>query len=161
MTHTPWSSPHAPTPSSGPLPPAGWIDHVGTDPALALEMLVPGWYPAEETEPDPKALADGELARLPPALAAFRRLARLRPTPHRFSNPALLRPRHVRRPHGGQLVFAADNQGVRDWSIPWPLRDGPTDSGHPLAHVVGEVVEGLPLFPSLSGPPGPRRSGRE
>ncbi|CAL9370054.1 hypothetical protein C1708_28365 [Streptomyces sp. DH-12] len=116
-------------------------------------MLVPGWCPAEETEPDPKALADGELARLPPALAAFHRLARLRPTPHRFSNPVLLRPRHVRRPHGGQLVFAADNQGVRDWSIPWPLRGGPTDSGHPFAHVVGEVVEGLPSSRLSAGHP--------
>ncbi|MFJ5899003.1 hypothetical protein ACIQFZ_26845 [Streptomyces sp. NPDC093064] len=132
MTHTPWSSPHATTPSSGPLPPVDWIDHVDTDPVRALEMLVLGWYPAEEAEPDPKALADDELARLPPALAAFHRLARLRPALHRFSNPVLLHPQHVKRPHGSQLVFAADNQGVRDWSIPWPPRGGPMDSDPPV-----------------------------
>jgi hypothetical protein len=69
---------------------------------------------------------------MPPALAAFHRLARLRPSLHRFSNPVLLHPQHVTRPRGSQLVFAADNQGVRDWSIPWPPQGSPADSDPPV-----------------------------
>jgi hypothetical protein len=120
MTQTPWSTPRAAAPTTGPLTSVDWIDHVDTDPIRALEILVLGWYPAEDTKLDQEALTDDELVGLPQALAAFHRLARLRPALHRFSNPVLLRPRHTSGPLGGRLVFAADNQGCRDWSIPWP-----------------------------------------
>ncbi|MFF8410602.1 hypothetical protein [Streptomyces omiyaensis] len=117
---------------AGLLPPIDWIDHVGTDPIRALEMLVLGWYPAEEVKPALEAPTDEELANLPPSLAAFHRLARLRPALHRFSNPMLEQPRRVERPWGGLLVFAAENQGCADWSIPWPPQGGPADADPPV-----------------------------
>ncbi|AVH93774.1 hypothetical protein C5L38_00730 [Streptomyces sp. WAC00288] len=112
-----------------------WVDHVDTDPVRALEMLVLGWYPAEDAPPDPDAPADDVLALLPKALAAFHRLARVRPALYRFCHPMLLHPRHVTRRDGGRLVFAVENQGCADWSIPWPSRGGPEDVDPPgLAH---------------------------
>ncbi|MFD7975317.1 hypothetical protein [Streptomyces sp. NPDC059071] len=30
------------------------------------------------------------------------------------------------------MVFATDNQGCRDWSIPWPPQGGPADSDPPV-----------------------------
>ncbi|SEC24762.1 hypothetical protein [Streptomyces sp. TLI_105] len=116
----------------GPPLSVDWIDYVDTDPVRALEMLVLGWYPAEEAPPDPDAPADDVLALLPPALAAFHRLARTRPALYRFCHPMLLRPQHVTRPHGSQLVFAVENQGCRDWSIPWPPQTGPEDADPPV-----------------------------
>ena len=91
-----------------------WVDHVDTDPVRALEMLVLGWYPAEDAPPDPDAPTDDVLALLPPALAAFHRLARVRPGLYRFCHPMLLYPRHVTRRDGGRLVFAVENQGCAD-----------------------------------------------
>ncbi|MER6345094.1 hypothetical protein ACWC10_06035 [Streptomyces sp. NPDC001595] len=132
MTLSPWS-PGAVTSLPGPpLLPVDWIDHVDTDPIRALEMFVLGWYPADEADPDPEAPTDGDLAGLPASLAAFHRLARLRPALRRFSNPVLPRPQRAERPYGSQLVFATDNQGCRDWSIPWPPRGGPADSDPPV-----------------------------
>ncbi|MFE6223673.1 MULTISPECIES: hypothetical protein [unclassified Streptomyces] len=154
MTLSPGPSPHAVSPSSTePLPSVDWIDHVDTDPNRALEMLVLGWYPAEEVEPNPEALTDEELAGLPSSLAAFHRLARLRPALHRFSNPMLERPRRVERPWGGLLVFAVENQGCADWSIPWPPQGGPADADpavwrteDPYAEEDPEMIpEGEPL----------------
>ncbi|MFC7979174.1 hypothetical protein ACFUT3_28565 [Streptomyces cinereoruber] len=109
-----------------------WVDHVDTDPVRALEMLVLGWYPAEDAPPDPDAPADDVLALLPKALAAFHRLARVRPALYRFCHPMLLHPRHVTRRDGGRLVFAVENQGCADWSIPWPPQGGPEDVDPPV-----------------------------
>ncbi|MFC8267525.1 hypothetical protein ACFUIZ_17625 [Streptomyces cinereoruber] len=116
----------------GPPLSVDWIDHVDTDPVRALEMLVLGWYPAEDAPPDPDAPTDDVLALLPPALATFHRLARVRPALYRFYRPVLLRPQQVTRPHGSQLVFAVENQGHRDWSVPWPLQTGPEGSDPPV-----------------------------
>ncbi|GHJ97950.1 hypothetical protein SNE510_74690 [Streptomyces sp. NE5-10] len=132
MTLSSWPSPHAVTSSTEPVPSLDWIDHVDTDPIRALEMLVLGWYPAEEVEPNLEAPTDEELAGLPPSLAAFHRLARLRPALHRFSNPVLEQPRRAERSRGGLLVFAVENQGCRDWSIPWPPQGGPADVDPPV-----------------------------
>ncbi|NML54718.1 hypothetical protein HHL19_19070 [Streptomyces sp. R302] len=116
----------------GPPLSVDWVDHVDTDPIRALEMLVLGWYPAEETPLDPEAPTDDVLALLPPSLAAFHRLARVRPALYRFNHPMLLLPRHVARPDGGRLVFAVENQGCRDWCIPWPPEGGPGDADPPV-----------------------------
>ncbi|MFC8585282.1 hypothetical protein ACFUGD_12125 [Streptomyces sp. NPDC057217] len=116
----------------GPPLPVDWIDHVDTDPVRALEMLALGWYPAEETPPDPDAPTDDVLALLPPALAALHRLARIRPALYRFHRPMLPRPQHVMRPHGGRLVFAVEHQGHRDRSVPWPPRAGPEGPDPPV-----------------------------
>ncbi|MFI8251968.1 hypothetical protein [Streptomyces filamentosus] len=109
-----------------------WVDHVDTDPVRALEMLVLGWYPAEDAPPDPDAPTDDVLALLPPARAAFHRLARVRPALYRFCHPMLLHPRHVTRRDGGRLVFAVENQGGADWTIPWPPQGGPEDADPPV-----------------------------
>ncbi|MFI9211536.1 hypothetical protein ACIGW7_25865 [Streptomyces sp. NPDC053253] len=132
MTLSPRPSPHAVTSSTEPLPSLDWIDHVDTDPIRALEMLVLGWYPAEEVEPGTEAPTDEDLAGLPPSLAAFHRLARLRPALRRFGNPMLEQPRRAERSRGGLLVFAVENQGCRDWSIPWPPQGGPADVDPPV-----------------------------
>ncbi|WP_411108576.1 hypothetical protein [Streptomyces sp. c-19] len=116
----------------GPPLSVDWIDHVDTDPVRALEMLVLGWYPFEEAPPNLDAPTDDVLALLPPALAAFHRTARVRPALYRFCHPMFLRPQHVTRPHGGQLVFAVENQGCRDWSIPWPPQAGPEETDPPV-----------------------------
>ncbi|MFE1292754.1 hypothetical protein [Streptomyces sp. NPDC058751] len=118
-----------PVPEPGPVPGVGWVDHVETDPVRALESFVLGWFPTEETEPAKEATAEGDLDALPTALAAFHRLARLRPALHRFHNPMLKQPKRACGPYGDRLVFAMDNQGVRDWSIPWP--QGEQDEADP------------------------------
>ncbi|MEU9994193.1 hypothetical protein [Streptomyces sp. NPDC050848] len=132
FTSSPRHTPCPATSAAGSLLPIDWIDHVDTDPVRALEMLVLGWYPAEDAPPNPDAPTDDVLALLPRALAAFHRLARVRPALYRFSNPMLLRPQHITRPHGSQLVFAVDNQWVRDWSIPWPPQVGREDADPPV-----------------------------
>ncbi|MFI8515910.1 hypothetical protein ACIGHB_32800 [Streptomyces sp. NPDC085460] len=120
-----------------PLPAVDWIDHVDTDPIRALELLVLGWYPAEDSPPDPDAPTDDAVALLPPPLAAFHRLARLRPALYRFNHPMLLHPQHVTRPDGARMVFAVENQGCSDWTIPWPPRGGPEDDDPPVWHTEG------------------------
>ncbi|WP_127500748.1 hypothetical protein [Actinoplanes solisilvae] len=113
------------TPETGARSPMSvdWIDLVNTDPDRALEMLVLGWYGAEDAKADPDAPTEDQLADLPRSLAAFHRLARHRPALYRFSNPIVPRPWQVSRPHGELLVFAVENQHVRDWSIRWPSTD--------------------------------------
>jgi hypothetical protein len=56
-------------------------------------------------------------------LAALYRLARIRPAFHRFRNPVLKQPRRTSGLLGGRLVFAADGDGTRDWSIPSPPQE--------------------------------------
>ncbi|MFJ3099644.1 hypothetical protein [Streptomyces hydrogenans] len=132
-----WTSvsrtPPAPgTSPEGPPLSVDWVDHVDTNPMRALEMLVLGWYPAEDAPPDPDAPTDDVLALLPKALTAFHRLARVRPALYRFKHPMLLNPRHVTRRDGGRLVFAVENQGCRDWTIPWPPQGGQEDDDPPV-----------------------------
>ncbi|MFF9297930.1 hypothetical protein [Streptomyces sp. NPDC014764] len=64
-------------PTAAPLSPGlDWLDRVHTDPGLALESFVTGWYPAQaETRPTDIAIPDS----VPYALADFYRLTEKRP----------------------------------------------------------------------------------
>ncbi|MFF0390763.1 hypothetical protein ACFYS8_19045 [Kitasatospora sp. NPDC004615] len=99
------------------LPGLGWLDHVDSEPGWALELFVTGWHP-EAVEPQ----AVGEIPRsIPPALADFYRLAARYPGilggQNRIRSVGAVRPDSS----AGFLVFADENQGGWDWSIPWEV----------------------------------------
>ncbi|MFI6940224.1 hypothetical protein ACIBI4_13195 [Streptomyces sp. NPDC050418] len=108
-----------PVPACGPVPDVHWVDLVDTDPLRALELFVLGWFPAEGAEPAQEENAPGIVGQLPEALAAFYRLGRLRPALHGFPDWVPEQPKREHGPSGERLVFAVENQGCRDWSIPW------------------------------------------
>ncbi|MBC9716732.1 hypothetical protein H9Y04_29780 [Streptomyces sp. TRM66268-LWL] len=108
-----------PVPARGPVPDVDWVDLVDSDPIRALESFVLGWFPAEEPASAKEGDAAGEIGQLPEALAAFYRLGRLRPALHRFPDWVPEQPERKHGPSGDRLVFAVENQGCRDWSIPW------------------------------------------
>ncbi|MEU2490978.1 hypothetical protein [Streptomyces sp. NPDC007883] len=123
------------------LPGLQWLQYVEDDPRHALELFVTGWYtesgPAPSSSPVPKFV--------PPALAHFYRLAERRPDILGQQNfiepPADL----ASRSHGERMVFAVENQGGWDWSIPWQPDAGDIDPAVALTTQDVPVPEQEPL----------------
>ncbi|MFE7528076.1 hypothetical protein ACFU7Y_20510 [Kitasatospora sp. NPDC057542] len=123
------------------LPGLEWLEQVGTDPRRALEIFVTGWYP--ETDPAPHARTIPGF--VPPALADFYRLAEKRPAilgQQNFIEPLA---KLTRGSHGGRMVFAVENQGGWDWSIPQQLNIAGTDPDVGLTSGDAPVPEREPL----------------
>ncbi|MFG2910251.1 hypothetical protein ACGF13_35030 [Kitasatospora sp. NPDC048286] len=123
------------------LPGIGWLDHVKTDPGLALELFVTGWHPVTERQPPfteiPKSL--------PLALARFYRLAGERPAIRGGQNRIRSVTRLSTDNRGERLFFADENHGGWDWSIPWELDGEDTDPIVWLTEDTQPVPEQEPL----------------
>ncbi|MGW1077962.1 hypothetical protein [Streptomyces sp. NPDC002537] len=123
------------------LPGLEWLELVEYDPRQALEVFVTGWYP----EADPAPPARTVPAFVPPALADFYRLAERRPAILGKQNA--IEPLAALTPGGceGRLVFAVENQGGWDWSLPWQPNAADTDPAVVLTRDGASTPEQEPL----------------
>jgi hypothetical protein len=64
-----------PVPAPGPVPDVEWVDDIATDPVRAMESLILGWFPAEESESAGDESTGGGLDGLPEALATLQSAA--------------------------------------------------------------------------------------
>ncbi|MFD8754634.1 hypothetical protein ACFV0O_27160 [Kitasatospora sp. NPDC059577] len=130
-----------PSATSPSLPSLDWLDHSVSEPGKALELFITGWYP-ESGEPP----AVAEIPRsIPPALADFYRLAERRPAILGGQNR--IEPVDTVRPDSsaGYLVFAVENQGGWEWSIPWDVDASNTDPAVWINETDRPVPEQEPL----------------
>jgi hypothetical protein len=104
------------------LPALGWLDRVDTAPEQVLGMFVTTWFP--ESEPQPASRIPSSV---PQALANFYRLAERRPSIHGRQNRIVPVADLRADDSAGRLVFADENQGGWDWSIPWDIDAEETD----------------------------------
>lgn len=123
------------------LPGLQWLKYVEGDPRHALELFVTGWY----AESDPASPSSPVPELIPHALAHFYRLAERRPAILGEQNfiepPAGL----ASRRHGERMVFAVENQGGWDWSIPWQPDARDVDPAVALTTMNVPVPEQEPL----------------
>ncbi|MEV6161640.1 hypothetical protein AB0L71_06900 [Streptomyces sp. NPDC052052] len=121
------------------LPGSGWLRHVNSDRAAALEEFVTDWYPAVGDAPGSPSI--GPVSPLPDGLRQLYRLAEQRPGVLGVQNR--IRPEsrlHVDQ-QGEMIVFGEENQGGFCWSLLWAFDDpgsDPTvwfcvDGGAPIA----------------------------
>ncbi|MFF2523818.1 hypothetical protein [Streptomyces liangshanensis] len=123
------------------LPGLQWLKYVEIDPRHALELFLTDWY-TESGPASPSSLVPGFV---PPALAHFYHLAERRPA-------ILGRQNFIEPPtglassnNGERMVFAVENQGGWDWSIPWQSDAGDVDPAVALTTLDVPVPEQEPL----------------